>query len=350
MLLEKFRPKPKLVTKTTPILKPRYPVIDAHNHLGDEFGGGWIHRPINELIEVLDQAGVEMYVDLDGGWGEDILASHIDLLKGKFPERFQVFGGINWERWSDLGDSFPDWAASRLHAQAGIGAQGLKIWKNFGLKVRDYQGNLVYVDDPRLDPIWQSAAELKFPVMIHVADPVAFFDTLDETNERWEELNAHPDWQFTSPPYPPFMTIIEGLGNLVEKHPQTIFIGAHVGCYAENLTWVAHLMEKCTNFYVDISARMGELGRQPYSSRQFIIDHSDRILFGSDFGPDLNTYQLAYRILETDDEYFNYDHTDPPQQGRWFVCGLHLPRKILKKIYHDNAQRLLLGSQASFHE
>jgi hypothetical protein len=188
MLLEKFRPKPKLVTKTTPILKPRYPVIDAHNHLGDEFGGGWIHRPINELIEVLDQAGVEMYVDLDGGWGEDILASHIDLLKGKFPERFQVFGGINWERWSDLGDSFPDWAASRLHAQAGIGAQGLKIWKNFGLKVRDYQGNLVYVDDPRLDPIWQSAAELKFPVMIHVADPVAFFDTLDETNERTPRL------------------------------------------------------------------------------------------------------------------------------------------------------------------
>jgi predicted TIM-barrel fold metal-dependent hydrolase len=327
-------------------MKPRFPVIDAHNHLGAEFGGGWINRPINELIEVLDQAGVVLYVDLDGGWGEDVLISHIELVKSKYPDRFQVFGGVNWERWSDLGDSFPEWAASRIRVQAGIGAQGLKIWKNFGLSVRDHRGNIVKVDDARLDPIWQTTAELKLPVMIHVADPVAFFDPIDETNERWEELNANPDWQFTSPPYPSFSNIIEGFANLVRRYPQTIFIGAHVGCYAENLMWVANLIDQCSNFYVDISARIGELGRQPYTARRFFIKYSDRILYGSDFGPDLNAYQLSYRFLETDDEYFNYNDSEIPQQGRWHVYGLYLPDDVLQKIYLRNAENLLVNKDS----
>jgi predicted TIM-barrel fold metal-dependent hydrolase len=325
-------------------MTPRYPVIDVHNHLGDEFGGGWINRPIRELIDILDKAGVRLYVDLDGGWGEDILTTHIELIKNKSPERFQVFGGVNWERWSEMGDSFPEWAASRLRAQVVIGAQGLKIWKNFGLKVRDHKNNLVRIDDYRLDPIWLTAAELKIPVMIHVADPVAFFDPVDGSNERWEELSENPDWQFTSPPYPSFLDTINDFASLVKKNSHTIFIGAHVGCYAENLMWVGDLLDSCPNFFVDISARIGELGRQPYSSRKFLIDYQDRILYGSDFGPDLDAYRLSFRFLETDDEYFNYNVSEIPEQGRWYVFGLHLPDDVLQKIYRVNAERLLLSS------
>ena len=342
MQLETFRPKSKLVTKSNPIFKPRFPVIDAHNHLGDEYGGGWIHKPINELIDILDQAGVIMYVDLDGGWGEDILSAHLDALKNKYPSRFQVFGGVNWEMWKTMGGNFPDWAASRIRIQARMGAEGLKVWKNFGLHVRDHNGDLVKVDDKRLEPLWATAAELKLPVMIHVADPVAFFDPMDETNERWEELNENPDWQFTSPPYPPFSAIISELANLVKQNPTTIFIGAHVGCYAENLSWVTDLMDQCPNFYVDISARIGELGRQPYTARQFFIEYADRILYGSDFGPDLETYRLFYRFLETNDEYFNYNVSEIPQQGRWYIYGLFLPDDVLQKIYYLNAKRILL--------
>jgi hypothetical protein len=341
MLLESYRPQPCVVTSSTCIAKPRFPVVDAHNHLGDELGGGWDHRPVEELIDVLDQAGVNLYVDLDGGWGEDVLKAHIDKFKSKFPERFKVFGGVNWEMWKSLGDAFPDWAAEGLTAQKKIGAEGIKIWKNFGLKVYDQQGVLASVDDDRLDPIWLAAGELQLPVMIHVADPVAFFKPVDETNERWEELQANPDWQFTSPPYPSFSTIIEGLANLVKRNPQTIFIGAHVGCYAENLRWVGDLLDQCPNFFVDISARIGELGRQPYATRKFFLAYSDRILFGSDFGPELEAYRVAYRFLETDDEYFNYNPGEIPQQGRWYIYGLHLPDDVLEKIYHINASHLL---------
>jgi predicted TIM-barrel fold metal-dependent hydrolase len=341
MKLKDFKPQSRLVTRTTLVHKPKFPVVDAHNHLGEPFGGDWDKRPLSELLDLLDQAGVTCYVDLDGGWGEDILYAHLKKYKEAAPQRFQIFGGVDWSKWESMGDGFPDWAASRLRVQKEAGAQGLKIWKPFGLQVKDHQAQLVKVDDARLSPIWETAAELGLPVLIHVADPVAFFDPLDETNERWEELGEHPDWAFTSPPFPPFMEIMNGLKNLVTRHRSTIFIGAHVGCYGENLGWVGQMLDECPNYYIDISARLGELGRQPYSARKFFIQYQDRILFGSDLSPDLDAYRLYYRFLETDDEYFNYNTSEVPGQGRWYVCGLYLPEDVLENVYRKNAMRVL---------
>ncbi len=341
MLLKNFRPQSKLVTKITQVDRPRFPVVDAHNHLAEPFGGGWDHRPLSELLDRLDEAGVTHYVDLDGGWGEEILESHLDYFKNAAPDRFQIFGGVEWFRWRKMGDAFPEWVAKRLRAQKELGAQGLKIWKPLGLQVEDHHDQLVDVDDERLIPIWETAGELGLPVMLHVADPVAFFDPPDETNERWEEIGEHPDWAFTSPPYPPFMHILNGLRNLVKRHPHTTFIGAHVGCYGENLGWVGQMLEECPNYYIDISARIGELGRQPYTARRFFIQYQDRILFGLDAGPNLEEYRLSYRFLETDDEYFNYNTSEVPLQGRWYVCGLYLPDDVLKKVYSENAKRVL---------
>ena len=341
MELENYKPQSKLVTKTSRLDRPRFPAIDAHNHLAEPFGGGWDQKPVAELLDLLDEAGVTHYVDLDGGWGEAILERHLDYFKNAAPDRFQIFAGVDWSQWRALGDSFPEWAAKRLRAQKERGAQGLKIWKPLGLHVKDHNEKLVDVDDERLLPIWEMAGELGLPVLIHVADPVAFFDPIDETNERWEELGQHPDWAFTSPPFPPFIHILNGLKNVASRHRKTTFIGAHVGCYAENLGWVGQMLDECPNYFVDISARLGELGRQPYSARKFFIQYQDRILFGSDMGPDLDAYRLYYRFLETDDEYFNYNTTEIPAQGRWYVCGLYLPDEVLKKVYAGNAKKVL---------
>lgn len=341
LTLGAFRPTPKLVIQQTRVDTPRFPVIDAHNHLAEPFGGGWDKRPIAELLDILDAAQVRVYIDLDGGWGEDVLNGHLEYFKNAAPERFAIFGGVDWDRWHVHGNQFGEWAAARLRRQARRGAQGLKIWKPFGLHVRDHRDQLVAVDDPRLDPVWATAGELGLPVMVHVADPVAFFDPLDETNERWEELHAHPDWQFPSPPYPSFMTIMNGFANLVARHPQTTFIGAHAGCYAENLQWVSDLLDRCPNLVIDFSARISELGRQPYAARRFFLRHADRILFGTDAGPSLDTYRLYYRFLETDDEYFNYDINPIPRQGRWSIYGLYLPDDVLEKVYYRNAQNVL---------
>jgi len=341
MLLNEYKPLPQLRVKSTCVKMPRYPIIDAHNHLGTPFGGDSALRPVSELVSILDEAGVKVFVDLDGGWGEEILQNHLDRFKGYAPDRFIHFGGVDWSQWSEKGDDFGDWAASRLREQVRWGAQGLKIWKGFGLNVHDPQGNLAPVDDPRLDPIWDTAAELGIPVLVHVADPVAFFDPLDGSNERWEELQANPDWHFPSPPYPAFMKIMTQLANLVTSHQETVFIGAHVGCYAENLAWVGELLDRAPNFYVDISARISELGRQPYTARRFFTDYADRILFGTDMGIDLDAYRIYYRFLETDDEYFNYGTGEIPGQGRWQIYGLYLPEEVLEKVYWANARQIL---------
>jgi predicted TIM-barrel fold metal-dependent hydrolase len=117
-----------------------------------------------------------------------------------------------------------------------------------------------------------------------------------------------------------------------------------VGCYAENLGWVGALLDRCPNFFVDISARVGELGRQPYTSRRFFLQYADRILFGSDMGPYPEAYRIIYRFLETDDEYFNYNVSPVPMQGRWYVYGIHLPDDVLEKVYFRNADRVLWKS------
>jgi predicted TIM-barrel fold metal-dependent hydrolase len=343
IFLHQFKPKPRLQVKATRVLKPRFPVIDAHNHLAAPFGGGWDQKPIKQLLDLLDEAGVIGFVDLDGGFDESLLYEHLELFKARAPDQFRVFGGVDWFAWKHKGDGFPDWAAKKIREQVQRGADGLKIWKPFGLEMRDHHDQLLRVNDPRLDVIWHTAGELDLPVLIHVADPVAFFDPLDETNERWEELQAHPDWQFPSPPFPSFLSIMEDLGDLVSKHPKTTFIGAHVGCYAENLAWVGELLRKCSNFNVDISGRIGELGRQPYSARKFFLEFADRILFGLDLGPDLESYRIHYRFLETEDEYFNYGVDEIPTQGRWCIYGLALPDDVLRKVYHLNAQRLIFN-------
>ena len=336
MLLSDFKPRPALVAPSSAVISPRFPVIDAHNHLIF-----WGERPPAELVDLLDALNIRRMVDLDGGWGEDMLYRHIQQYEHSAPGRFVFFGGVDWSRWAEMGAGFADWAAARLRDQAAHGARGLKIWKQFGLQVSDPSGKRAAVDDARLDPIWETAGELGWPVLIHVADPVAFFDPLDATNERWEELQANPDWHFPSPPYPPFLTILGELANLVARHPRTNFIGAHVGCYAENLAWVGALMQRCPNFHADISARLGELGRQPYSARRFFLQHPDQILFGLDGMPNAAEYRLYFRFLETEDEYFPYSPHNPPPQGRWNIYGIHLPEDVLAKVYYQNAERLL---------
>jgi predicted TIM-barrel fold metal-dependent hydrolase len=196
-------------------------------------------------------------------------------------------------------------------------------------------------DDPRLDQVWSKAGELNIPVTIHIADPVAFFLPLDETNERWEELYEHPDWHFYGRDIPPFINLINRFLRIVERHPKTTFIGAHIMGYSENLGFVSQALDKYPNLYVDITERISELGRQPYSSRKFMMKYSDRVVFGTDtLSPKIKHYQTNFRFLETEDEYFEYGRN----QGRWYIYGIHLPDDVLRKIYFENAMRIIPGT------
>jgi len=338
LLLQDFQPRSELVVPETFVPKPRFPAIDAHNHLP----AGSSRMPLSQVPEVvaaMDEAGVEAIVNLSGESG-DVLKRRLEVMDERHPGRFYTFcnvycGGVGTAEWAS-------YATRQLQADVRAGARGLKIYKQLGLAYRDPQGRLVQPDDPRIADVWEAAGALHIPVLIHTADPVAFFRPLDHTNERWEELQRHPDWHFYGGDYPAFEDLIAALYRLIEAHPGTQFITAHVGCYPENLAFVSTMLERFPNMSTDFSARIGELGRAPYSAREWFLRFPERIVFGTDNTPDPEMYRIYYRFLETRDEYFNYSHRSPvPHQGRWHIYGLGLPDDVLEKVYRANMRRLL---------
>jgi predicted TIM-barrel fold metal-dependent hydrolase len=218
------------------------------------------------------------------------------------------------------------------------GARGLKVLKDLGLGVKDKSGQFVAVDDPRLDPVWEECGRLGIPVAIHTSDPEAFFTPLDRHNERYEELNENPTWNFSDPQFPSKDKLLAERNHIVEKHPHTTFIALHVANWPENLDAVSHWLDRYPNMVVEFGAREAELGRQPRRARKFFLDYQDRILFGTDSEPQEAMYANYFRWLETADEYFPY--AGYPGQGRWMIYGMELPDGVLEKVYHKNADRI----------
>ncbi len=340
-----WRPRSQLVVKETRVLRPRFPVIDFHNHLG--LWGGL--DSTRKYLEEMDKAGVWKCVSLDGFrkseffksygiTGDDFYKRHLLVSQSVSKERFIVFYVPYYS-----GIDEPDFGAreaKRLEEAVRMGVRGLKIHKQLGLNLRDKSGKVVAVDDPRFDPLWAKCGELGIPVMIHVSDPKAFFTPVDRFNERYDELGDHPDWAFHGEEFPSKEEILAQRNRMFARHPETVFVGAHVGTLPEELHQVGMWLDCYPNFYVGISARISDLGRQPYTARKFMIKYQDRILFGTDTPPNAEAYRIYYRFLETDDEYF-----DPSGghhlQARWMIYGLHLPDEVLEKIYNKNALKIL---------
>jgi predicted TIM-barrel fold metal-dependent hydrolase len=328
LAISDFKPRSMLKLPIHSVERPRFPVIDYHNHLDSL-------QPTN-VLKIMDACGIEHIVNITMKVGDEAFAV-MKRFSAESRERFSTIGWMDW-RGIEHADFFPK-AIEYLERLVEHGAVGLKLWKDLGLEVHDASGEILRVDDDRLAPIFDKARELNVPVMFHTADPFAFFEPIDPFNERYEELAAHPDWAFTNSKYSKY-ELLEQRNNVFARHPETSFIGAHIGECAEDLAFVTRMLETYPNVSVDIAARIGELGRQPYTAREFFLRFRDRILFGSDLLPDVEMYRLYFRFLETADEYFEYP-THASGQGRWNVCGLFLPDDVLQKIYCENAKLLL---------
>ncbi len=339
--LRDFAPRPMLVTEAHQVQRARSSAIDAHNHLGRWLtpDHSWMVPDVHALIRIMDACNISTIVNLDGMWGDE-LEANLDRYDRAWPGRFRTFAQCEWTLLDR--QDFGERLARQLEDSIARGARGLKVWKTLGLQYRDRSGKLLAIDDRRLDDLWTTAGNLNVPVLVHIADPVAFFLPLDAENERWEELHEHPDWHFPPPNFPSFDTLIEQFESIIARHPRTTFIGAHVGCYAENLGWVGRMLDQYPNFNVDISARLAELGRQPYSSKRFLERYSSRVVFGSDsFPPQPECYAPYFRFLETADEYFDYSPDSVGAQGRWRIYGVELPDAALSDIYSATAGRLI---------
>jgi len=326
--ISSFQPRSMLTTPVHQITRPRFPVIDYHNHLDAQDPA--------QVIEIMDACGIEHIVNITMKVGDEALRM-MERYRSADAERFSTIG---WMDWSGVERSdFTEVSIKRLERLIANGAVGFKFWKDLGLSVRDSSGNLMQVDDERLAPIFERAGELGVPIMVHIGDPEAFFQPVDAFNERYEELAAHPDWSFYGSQFSKH-ELLEQRDRVFSRHPRTTFVAAHVAENGEDLQRVAAMLDANPNVLVDISARASELGRQPYSARSFFLRFADRIIFGADLVPEVAMYCLYYRFLETADEYFEYP-THASRQGRWNIYGMDLPDDVLRKVYRDNALRLL---------
>lgn len=335
LTIDEYDPKSTLVVAEHKPTRAKFPMVDIHSHqaLTDP-------ARIDKLIKEMDEINLQVMVNLSGGTGER-LKSLVTAMKGRYPKRFVIFANIDFRDIDEPG--FGQRAAARLAEDAKNGAQGLKIFKNFGMDLKRKNGERVKVDDPELDPIWQKCAELKFPILIHTAEPSAFFDPLDKDNERWLELKQFPGRGRPPERYPTFETLMTERDNLIARHPKTTFMFAHMAYHGNDLGRLGRMFDKYPNFYVDVAAVLAEIGRQPYTARDFFIKYQDRLIFGKDiYEP--SEYHYYFRVFETKDDYIPYYRR---RHAFWRMYGLYLPDEVLKKVYYKNALKLVQGIDAS---
>ncbi len=353
--LSRVAPVPTLKVPHKTVKRAAFPVIDVHFHLES------LPPTIDadRLVRAMDAVGVDKLVNLGGVPG--MFEHFAETFYKKYPDRFILFVKPDPDALQKPNGAELD--VEWVKKAARMGARGLKESKSFGLGQRDADGKLVAVDDPRLAPVWDLAGKLGMPVLVHTGEPASFWKPVDARNERYLELLENPDWSLVGKAVPSHEELMQQRERLLARHPGTNFIGAHLGMNPDDLEYAAHLLDTYPNYYVDMSSVVQELGREPYSVRRFFIRYQDRILFGTDGGFGLRAdaddgeddheaadangwvpehmYRSYFEFLETDNEYIEYPLANITKQGTWRVYGIDLPKDVLQKIYHDNAERLI---------
>jgi predicted TIM-barrel fold metal-dependent hydrolase len=331
LTFEEYNPTPTLVVPKHIVKKAKFPFIDVHGHQYN-----MSDQDLAPVIEAMDTLNMMIMVNLSGRSGKILLKS-VKNIKDNFPNRFVVFANVDFD-----GVGKKDWgmnAANQLEQDVKNGARGLKVYKSLGMRNKDTNGKRVAIDDLRLNPIWEKCAALGIPVLIHAADPKSFWDEYDSDNERWLELKTHPRRKRGATDPVPWEQIIKEQHNMFKNNPNTIFINAHMGWYANDLGKLGELLDEMPNMNVEIGAIIAELGRQPKFANIFFEKYQDRILFGKDSWKP-KEFPTYFRVLESDDEYFPYHKK---YHAFWAMYGLNLPDQILKKVYYKNALRLIPG-------
>ncbi len=338
MDIEEYEPISTLVVKENIITKAKYPFIDVHNHQFD-----MPLKDLSKLIEEMDSMNMAYMVNLSGFRGI-YLEKSLENINNNFPNRFGLFLNIDFEKIDE--QNFAKNNIQLITEAVSNGVIGLKVYKSLGLTDKDKNNNRIKVNDERLDPIWSICGDLNIPVLIHSADPSSFWKPKDKFNERWLELRQKPGRYRDPKSNASFEEILSEQHAMFKKHPNTTFINAHMGWMANDLDRLSSHLDNNPNVVTEIGAILAEIGRQPKRAREFFVEHQDRILFGKD-AHNLSEYYTYFRVLETDDEYFDYYRK---RHGNWKMYGLNLPDTVLKKLYYKNALKLFPNIPRKFFE
>jgi len=332
--IREYKPRSTLVVPAHLVPRAKFPAVDFHGHPPMLVS----QEVITRVGEAMDSLNLQVMVNASGSSGERLKQQLAAVAASKYKDRFVMFTTLALR---DVGPGSGPRIAAQLEADIAAGAAGVgEIGKGFGLFARKTDGSRLKLDDPELDPVWETAARLKIPVFIHVGDPAEFFEPIDYHNERWLELALYPDRRYQDrTKFPAFEELMAERDRLLARHPKVKWVLAHMGWHANDLARLGRMFDSLPNLYSEVGAILYDLGRQPRAAREFMIKYQDRLLFGKDsFQPD--EYPYYWRVFETGDEYFDY-YRD--YHAFWKLYGLELPDSVLKKLYYANALKLTAG-------
>jgi uncharacterized protein len=328
LLLKDYKPQSIFVIPETVVLKARYAAIDMHMHAPRS---GNLDSIVRIQIKNMDEAGVQKTI-LFCGTGKTF--DKYAAVYGKYPERFELWCGFDLTGFDKPG--FGPAAIAELERCVKMGARGVgEITDKGGGLVRS-EGAAMHIDDPRMDQILEKLADLKLPLNIHIGDPRWMYEPMDSKNDllfeayyfrldNKKDILNHAD-------------IIATLDRAVMKHPRTTFISCHFMNLTFDLGQLGKMFDRYPNLYADISQREAYVASIPRFAKQFIEKYSDRLLWGTDQGYSLPMYRNSFHILETLDEHF---YAWDVSNTRWCLYGLGLSDSALKKLYRENALKIL---------
>lgn len=330
LLLSDFEPISSYkATDTRQNKLPSMPVIEAHGHLGKYF-----KTSPEDISKKLNEYNIKYFISLNMLHGDEF-----KKFKNEYNDKRIIhLSTLNFKRLKE--ENSINLMLNDLEEDIKNGTKGIKLWKNFGLLEKKKDGSRLKMNDPSLNPLFEKIAAQHLNVCIHTADPPAFFRPIDKLNERYEELSRRPEWAFNGKEFPTFDEVMNEREELFSRHRNINFIAVHFAEFPQDLKKASILLDKHPNVFLDIAARIDELGRHPYEVKDFFLKYQDRILFGMDGPPNKSKLEIYSRFLETKDEYFDYSPVGKDRKGFWKIYGLNLPKFVLAKIYFKNAERL----------
>ena len=248
--------------------------------------------------------------------------------------------------------TFAEDTVEHISKYMAAGAKGVKIWKNIGMSLKNEAGQYIMIDDPVFAPIFEFLEKEKIPLLAHLGEPRNCWLPLEQMSDS-QYYAEHPEFHaYLHPEIPSYEQQIMARDRILERYPELIFIGAHLGSMEWNLEEVAKRLHKFPNFYVDLSGRMGYVYEQARRNRDYVIDffqkYQNRIIYGSDcFVEQYNRRKWMNLICKYFPKvYMNFLFTKKCQKikEQWLFLatdkGLKLSKNIVDRIFYENARRV----------
>ncbi len=269
------------------------------------------------------------------------------------PDRVAPVCSFPLENWDDA--DWQDQTIEYLRGQFDKGAVGVKIWKNVGMELRNAAGQLVMVDDPKLDPVIGYIESAGKVLLGHLGEPKNCWLPIDEMttlNDR-SYFKEHPQYHmYQQPSMPSYEHQVAARDRMLSKHPNLSFVGCHLASLEWSTERMSAFLDRFPNAVIGVAARMGQIQFQSNQDvekvRDFFIKYQDRILYGTDVGVEpgrsVDRHTSVRQRWLRDWQYFNTQETFQVPELADPVRGIALERSVVDKIYCKNAMRVFASS------